>query len=92
VVTRLGGEEFAVVAPNLDTDLLLKLAERILKSIAATAVVSGKVRLKITTSVGLAVWNGAETSERFFRRADAMLYSGQAARTEPGLPLKPLRV
>ena len=35
VVARLGGEEFAVVAPNMDIDLLIKLAERIRKAIAA---------------------------------------------------------
>jgi len=77
VVARLGGEEFAVVAPNLDSDLLMKFAERIRKAIAAMAVVSGNVRLKITTSVGLAVWNGTETSDQFFRRADAMLYQAK---------------
>jgi diguanylate cyclase (GGDEF)-like protein len=77
VVARLGGEEFAVVAPNLDSELLMKLAERIRKAIAAMAVVSGNVRLKITTSVGLAVWNGSETADQFFRRADAMLYEAK---------------
>ena len=77
VVARLGGEEFAVVAPNLDSELLMKLAERIRKAIAAMAIVSGNVRLKITTSVGLAVWNGSETADQFFRRADAMLYQAK---------------
>src|SRR5258705_10463383 len=38
VVARLGGEEFAVVAPNMDNDLLIKLAERIRKAIAARAI------------------------------------------------------
>ncbi|MDW6020694.1 GGDEF domain-containing protein [Mesorhizobium sp. BAC0120] len=78
VVARLGGEEFAVVAPNMDTDLLLKLAERIRKAIAATAVVSGNVRLKITTSVGLAIWDGKESADQFFRRADARLYQAKS--------------
>jgi diguanylate cyclase (GGDEF)-like protein len=77
VVARLGGEEFAVVAPNLDSELLMKLAERIRKAVAAMAVVSGNVRLKITTSVGLAVWNGSESADQFFRRADAMLYQAK---------------
>ena len=58
VVARLGGEEFAVVAPNMDTTTLMKLAERIRKAIARWPIVSGNVRLKITTSVGLAVWDG----------------------------------
>lgn len=77
VVARVGGEEFAVVAPNMDTDLLLKLAERIRKSIAGLVVLSGNVRLRITTSVGLAVWDRKETAEQFFERADQMLYQAK---------------
>jgi diguanylate cyclase (GGDEF)-like protein len=77
VVARLGGEEFAVVAPNMDNDLLMKLAERIRKAIAAMAVVSGNVRLRITTSVGLAVWDGNEGADEFFRRADSLLYQAK---------------
>ena len=77
VVARLGGEEFAVVAPNMDNDLLMKLAERIRKAIAAMAIVSGNVRLKITTSVGLAVWDGREGADEFYRRADSQLYQAK---------------
>src|SRR5262245_29137368 len=77
VVARLGGEEFAVVAPNMNAELLMKLAERIRKAIAAMAIVSGNVRLKVTTSVGLAVWNGSESADQFYRRADAMLYQAK---------------
>jgi two-component system, cell cycle response regulator len=77
VVARLGGEEFAVVAPNLDIDMLAKLAERIRKAIAATTVVAGTVKLKVTTSVGLAVWDGRETSDEFYRRADKQLYQAK---------------
>lgn len=77
VVARLGGEEFAVVAPNMDAELLAKFAERIRKAIAGMAVLSGNVRLRITTSVGLAVWDGKETAEEFFRRADKQLYQAK---------------
>ncbi len=77
VVARLGGEEFAVVAPNMDHDLLVKLAERIRKGIAAMPVLSGNVRLKITASVGLAVWDRKESAEEFFRRADKQLYEAK---------------
>lgn len=77
VVARLGGEEFAVVAPNMDNDLLVKLAERIRRAIAAMAIVSGNVRLKVTTSVGLAIWDGKETADQFYRRADARLYQAK---------------
>jgi two-component system cell cycle response regulator len=77
VVARLGGEEFAVVAPNMDSELLLKLAERIRRAIAGLALLSGNARLKITTSVGLAVWDRNETADQFFARADKMLYEAK---------------
>ncbi|TYR32869.1 GGDEF domain-containing protein [Mesorhizobium microcysteis] len=77
VVARLGGEEFAVVAPNMDENLLMKLAERIRKAIAGLVIVSGNVRLKVTTSVGLAVWDQHESAEEFYRRADKHLYQAK---------------
>jgi diguanylate cyclase (GGDEF)-like protein len=77
VVARLGGEEFAVVTPNMDADLLAKFAERIRKAIAGMSILSGNVRLKITTSVGLAVWDRKETAEEFYRRADRQLYEAK---------------
>ncbi len=77
VVARLGGEEFAVVAPNMDSDMLVRFAERIRKAIASMAVLSGNVRLKVTASVGLAVWDRKETAENFFRRADQQLYQAK---------------
>jgi len=77
VAARLGGEEFAVVAPNMDRDLLVKLAERIRTAIAHLSVNAGNVRLRVTTSVGLAVWDRKESAEDFFRRADRMLYQAK---------------
>jgi diguanylate cyclase (GGDEF)-like protein len=77
VVARLGGEEFAIVAPNMDEDLLMKFAERIRKAISNLAIVAGNVRLKVTTSVGIAVWDRKETAEDFYRRADKMLYEAK---------------
>ena len=77
VVARLGGEEFAVVAPNMDTDMLIKLAEHIRKAIASLSVTTGNVRLRVTTSVGIAIWDGKENAEQFYRRADRMLYEAK---------------
>ncbi|MGN6765592.1 MAG: GGDEF domain-containing protein [Rhizobiaceae bacterium] len=77
VVARLGGEEFAVVAPNMNDEQLMKFAERIRKAISNLAVVSGNVRLKVTSSVGVAVWTGRASAEDFYRRADKMLYEAK---------------
>ena len=78
VVARLGGEEFAVVAPNMSFDMLTRLAERIRAAIAAISItVADNVRLRVTSSVGLAVWNGRESAEDLFRRADQQLYQAK---------------
>ena len=78
VVARLGGEEFAIVAPNMNDEPLIKLAERIRRAISLLNVTtSSNVRLKVTTSVGLAVWDGKETADEFFRRADKQLYQAK---------------
>jgi diguanylate cyclase (GGDEF)-like protein len=77
VVSRMGGEEFAVVAPNMNIDMLTRLAERIRKGIAAMPILSGNVRLRVTSSVGLAVWDGKESAEEFLRRADMLLYEAK---------------
>ena len=74
VVARLGGEEFAVVAPNMDVETLARFADRIRRAIAGMAVISGNVRLKVTASVGIAVWDRSESAMAFFRRADQQLY------------------
>ena len=77
VVARLGGEEFAVVAPNMDNELLLKLRRAHPQGDRGMAIVSGNVRLKITTSVGLAVWDRKEGADEFYRRADPPLYQAK---------------
>lgn len=74
VVARLGGEEFAVVVPNMDQEHLWKFAERIRKAVSGLVINTENVRLKVTTSVGLAIWDGRETPDEFYRRADKMLY------------------
>ena len=77
VAARMGGEEFAVVAPDMDDASLAKLAERIRKAVAALAISSGNVRLRVTTSIGMAVWDGKEKAEDLFRRADKQLYEAK---------------
>lgn len=77
VVARLGGEEFAIVAANLDDAGLIAFAERVRKAVSALVVVNGNIRLKVTASLGLAVWNGKETAAELYRRADQRLYQAK---------------
>lgn len=77
VVARLGGEEFAVVAPNMDIDTMRRFAERIRKAIGGMAIMSGNVRLRVTASLGIAVWDREEAAEQLYRRADQQLYQAK---------------
>jgi two-component system, cell cycle response regulator len=77
IAARIGGEEFAVVAPNMDLDGLSKFAERIRRAVSDLVIVSGNVRLKVTTSIGVAAWDGIEAPDSFYRRADTMLYKAK---------------
>lgn len=77
IVARLGGEEFGIVTPNMNLVGLEKLAERIRDAVSALSIPTGRGGLRVTTSVGLAVWEGKETAEEFYRRADRQLYEAK---------------
>lgn len=77
VVARLGGEEFAVLSPNVTENQLLSLADRIRNAIAALMIEADNVTLRITVSAGVALWDGTEAAAGLFKRADAQLYSAK---------------
>lgn len=77
IVARLGGEEFVVVAPNLNQENITRLADRIRVAISGLTIKAGKVTIKVTVSIGIAIWDGNEASDDFYRRADKMLYSAK---------------
>ena len=83
VVARLGGEEFAVVAPNMDGEVLDKFAERIRRRSSATVVAVRQFRLKITASVG---WRSgtARKLRKSSIAAPTASYQAKKPRTKPG--------
>lgn len=74
VVARIGGEEFAVLMPESDQAVAVAIGERI-RAEAAVELPNGK----LTTSVGVAEWDGRESFESWFARADRALYRAKAA-------------
>lgn len=78
VVARIGGEEFAILAPNLDMRSLNKLADRIRMAISEIVFNVDNVSLRVTTSMGIALWDGAEPATEFVKRADLKLYQAKA--------------
>jgi diguanylate cyclase (GGDEF)-like protein/putative nucleotidyltransferase with HDIG domain len=80
VVARIGGEEFCVVAPGLDSeDAVAALGERLRKAVADRPVsLADGVTIPITISVGAAmVANGSGSAEHAIDFADRALYAAK---------------
>jgi diguanylate cyclase (GGDEF)-like protein len=80
-VARYGGEELAVVLPQLDLDGAAVFAERIRNAIAATVVpVADDRGLSVTASLGLATLaGGVSTRQDLIAAADSALYGAKRA-------------
>jgi diguanylate cyclase len=75
--SRFGGEEFAVILPNVAIDNALALAERTRAALAERRFImrgSGETLSQITISIGVAELRSREHTESLVRRADAALY------------------
>jgi diguanylate cyclase (GGDEF)-like protein len=74
-VSRIGGDEFVLVLPQISgVDDVTKFAERILGAFQEPFVFSGH-RLQVTTSIGIAVYpeDGTEI-ENLLKNADSAMY------------------
>jgi diguanylate cyclase (GGDEF)-like protein len=78
VVSRIGGEEFAVVLPNSSKKSSLVTAERIRKAMKKSPVPSGKKEISVTVSVGIATFpENARLPESLMKAADKALYAAK---------------
>src|SRR5204863_3043107 len=53
IVARYGGDEFSIVAVNADEATAIKIAQRIRRSLADSAIQIGGKSIRVTTSVGI---------------------------------------
>jgi diguanylate cyclase (GGDEF)-like protein len=76
MVCRYGGEEFAIILPDIEADTAYQTAERIRSAIANLRVASGlAIHSDLSVSVGVALFpQDADTSGELLRKADAALY------------------
>jgi diguanylate cyclase (GGDEF)-like protein len=78
-VARLGGDEFAVLQAGGEQPVhALRLASRLVESIAAPIVVDGRA-LRVAASVGIALRVGDEPPRAILRRADAAMYTAKGS-------------
>jgi diguanylate cyclase (GGDEF)-like protein len=79
-LARWGGEEFAVLAPAIDRDGVLALAERAREALAESPVRVGEVSIHLTLSVGCALaTDGRRTPDALVHSADQALYEAKGA-------------
>lgn len=87
ILSRWGGEEFAAVLPNADTEAALIVAERVRTNVERILLPARRIGeelkvpiIRLTVSVGVATYSGPEDSvQMMLRRADMSLYQAKAA-------------
>jgi diguanylate cyclase (GGDEF)-like protein len=80
VVARVGGEEFCVLAPEIEDEIdLLELGERLRASLSERAItLKPGVTIPVTASLGVAVLHSADGSAEYaFDCADRALYAAK---------------
>lgn len=72
---RFGGDEFAVIAPDIREDAAIAIARRIAAAVAAPVEIGGQ-RHHVTTGIGIALAReGGVRPAELVRRADLALYA-----------------
>ena len=78
--SRLGGDEFAILVPDISDEMLRVLAERITQSIATVRFQFEGENLRLTTSLGIAVYpDHADNAQDLIARADMAMYMAKEA-------------
>lgn len=77
VVSRIGGEEFAVVLPSANMAMARLYAETVRSSFAGLAIAGLPGDFRCTASFGVAECDGEDSLSDLRRRADAALYAAK---------------
>ena len=77
-ICRYGGEEFVVSLPETALNEARTLAERLRGHAAELSLENDQGGFQVTISIGCAQWDGKESLEQLFSRADAALYRAKA--------------
>ena len=74
LLSRLGGEEFAILFPQMDSLAATKLCDEIRSEISRLRVTADDEEVSVTVSIGVAEITGYETFENYLNAADQFLY------------------
>lgn len=78
IISRYGGEEFAILLPNSALKEAISTIARIKRYLTKKFFLHGNNRLLITFSAGVAQYQPGESQESLFKRADEALYRAKS--------------
>lgn len=76
-IGRYGGEEFLGILPRTDRSSSERVCGRVLECVSATSIDIGGPQIRMTVSIGVALFDGNEGVDRIIGRADAALYEAK---------------
>ncbi|KQV83184.1 diguanylate cyclase [Rhizobium sp. Root1220] len=74
LLSRLGGEEFAILFPMMDSAAASNFCDEIRSDISRLKVTADDEALSVTVSIGVAEISGYETFDNYLNAADQFLY------------------
>jgi diguanylate cyclase (GGDEF)-like protein len=78
IFARVGGEEFAILTPEVGVRGVREVAEKVRNVVQSTTFRFEKTVIPTTVSLGVAVWLGGEdTADTLYKRADVSLYAAK---------------
>ncbi len=84
IVARIGGEEFAIIAPYANQRDLESIGQRYRATIEKLTLKIDNIRLKTTVSIGVSGNRNAATANEMFKAADRHLYEAKRNGPQPG--------
>lgn len=81
LVGRIGGDEFALLLPETESDAAVVMAERLREAVARHPIDLGSLRRRkrITVSIGVAQLRALDGVNELIERADGALYAAKVA-------------
>jgi diguanylate cyclase (GGDEF)-like protein len=77
VLVRRGGEEFVLIMPSTTTAQARTIADRVRRRASGEPIHVAGARIVQTVSIGVATWDGRESSDALQRRADDAMYDAK---------------
>lgn len=77
IVARWGGEEFVILLPAINANLLKTISQRIKIFIQRSFIMAGATKISVTASLGATMGSHNDTPESIVQRADSLMYASK---------------